>query len=243
MMLTTEDVIKQETLLNGFVPFVELAIEVKQLPFARQIAFFCSYYERIIPIYMLVNGNDGWGNISILYSVRDDLWKIAGGSNTNKEMIACVISKVNGIFVEYDDDNRDDEWEIRQGLYVYFGEEIVEFIKLILEYIEFNISSVYFKIFTNIIFIMYEYLGMYFANTDSNWELKTQPDEQDSIGMNSSLMQAELEKELADLELLKSIPELTPDILSAFRANACPDGLGILGSLDKVRANLEGTEF
>lgn len=241
MVLTTEDVIKQEPLFDGFVPFVEIAIQVKQLPFDQQIAFFCSCYERIIPIYMLVNGNDGWGDISILYSVRDDLWKIAGGRDVNQGMIANLINRANEIFVEYNDDNRDDEWEIRQGLYVFFGEEAFEISKLILKYIDLNALDVYLKIFIKIIFVMHEYASMYFDNisSDPNWLSITKLNQLGFTVMNNSLMQAELHKELADLEFLKNTPKLTPEILSIFRANTCPNGVGILGSLDKVRANLE----
>ena len=52
-------------------------------------------------------------------------------------------------------------------------------------------------------------------------------------------MRSELWKEFEDLEFLEKIPKLTPEILSNFRANACPNGISILGSLDEVRANLE----
>jgi hypothetical protein len=113
-VLTIEDVIKQEPSLDGFVPFVELAIEVRELPFDRQIAFFCSYYERIIPTYMLVNGDDGWGDISILYSMRDDLWALANGSDVNQEIITFLIDKVNKILVEDNDESRDNWTDIRQ---------------------------------------------------------------------------------------------------------------------------------
>ena len=52
-------------------------------------------------------------------------------------------------------------------------------------------------------------------------------------------MQAELLKEFEDLELLEKTIKITPEILSNFRANACPNGMSILGFLDEVRANLE----
>jgi hypothetical protein len=101
------------------------------------------------------------------------------------------------------------------------------------------------KYYSKKIFLIYEYASTYFGSimSDPNWLSLTTTNQIGFTLMNNSLMRAELNKELADLELLKNIPEPTPDILATFRANACPDGLGILGSLDKVRANLEGAEL
>lgn len=239
-MLTTEDVIGQEKLLAGFVPFVEIAIEVKQLPFYHQIAFFCSCYERILPIYMLVDGNDGWCDISILRSVGDNLWGITGGIDIQEKTIVNLINKANEIFIEDNDKSISDDGEIRQGLYVDLGEEVSRFAKLLLKYIDTKLVSDYFEIFVRITFLIYEYLDMYFANIDPDWEFKKTMYDKKDIAINNLLMQSELNKELADLEILKHTSDLTPEILSIFRANACPNGVGILGSLDKVRADLEG---
>jgi uncharacterized protein YjaG (DUF416 family) len=240
MMLTVEEIIKQNKLFYGFTPFVEVTIKVKQLPLYHQIAFFCSCYERILPIYMLVDGTDGWGNVSILRSVGNDLWEIAGGGDVQEGTIAHLINKANEIFIEDNDENTNDDWESRQGLYVYFGEEVSRIARLVLEYIDTSSLNSYLEIFTTIIFVVCEYLDMYFANVVPNWGHKIPKDEAKAMLMNNSLMQDELHKELADLEFLRNTSELTPEILSVFRKNSCPKGLGILGSLDTVRANLEG---
>jgi hypothetical protein len=189
---------------------------------------------------MLVNGNDGWGNVSILRSVGNDLWEIAGGGDVQEGTISHLINKANEIFIEDNDKNTNDDWESRQGLYVYFGEEVSRIARLVLEYIDTSSLNNYLEIFTTIIFIVCEYLDMYFANVVPNWGHKIPKDEAKAMLMNNSLMQDELHKELADLEFLKNTPELTPEILSIFRKNSCPNGMGILGSLDTVRVNLEG---
>jgi hypothetical protein len=178
-------------------------------------------------------------NAGVCYHCSDDLWEIAGEKDIHEEKIAYLINKANQIFLEdNDNDNYDDE--VRQGYYVYFGEQACNTSKLLLSYISQGEIGTYLKIFVKIIFIIYEYLDMYFANVYPDWGHKTPKDEGQRMMMNSSLMQDELHKESADLEFLKNTPELTPEILSTFRENSCPNGLGVLGSLDTVRVNLEG---
>jgi hypothetical protein len=237
MTLTTEEVIQKEKLLSGFIPFVQIAIELEQLPWDSQIAFFCSCAERILPTYMLVNGQDGWGDISILRSVTDDLWQIVGKTLSSENEIEALSNKVDQIFIEDEEDEGDGY--IRDCFYYAWGEDVPEYLKLVLNYIASHDIDVYCSIFTHIVYIVHEYYGMYFPNIDSEWELKKNKEERNQIILNSQLLQTEIAKELADLELLKNTPELTAKILSTFRANACPNSVSILGSLDEVRANLE----
>jgi hypothetical protein len=237
MTLTTEEVIQKEKLLSGFIPFVQIAIELEQLPLDRQIAFFCSCAERILPTYMLVNGQDGWGDISILRSVTDDLWQIAGGTLSPENEIEALSNKVDEIFIEDEEDEGDGY--IRDCFYYYWGERVPKYMKLLLNYIVSHEIDVYYSIFKEIIYLIYEYYDMHFYNTDPEWEFHRTNAEKDLIVVRTILLQTEIAKELADLELLKNTPELTAEILSTFRANACPNGVGILGSIDEVRANLE----
>ncbi|PSB55409.1 DUF416 family protein [Chamaesiphon polymorphus] len=247
MNLTAQQIIDQEGHLKGFFPFVEIAIDLKQLPFDFQIAFFASCYERALPIYMLVNGRVGWGDISILRSVGDDLWKIAGGMQIQEETIKNIICKVAEIFIEDDEsDNEDDESdnyyaESRDGvIYVLIIEEFSRFIIQILNYIERDTPENYLQIFINLLYIMREYFSTHFPNIDPEWEFKKSGRKQRMIELNTAEMQAEICKELEDLDFLEKTPKLTPEILATFRANAaCAPGMSILGSLDEVRSNLE----
>jgi uncharacterized protein YjaG (DUF416 family) len=239
-----EDRIKQDKLLSGFPPFVEIAIEIKQLPLDRQIIFFCACGERMLPVYMLVNGRSGWRDISNLRSVLDDLWRIAGGLDLQEIELELLEGKAGTIFLEsyYEDDpdDYDGYWGVHEPtIYLDIAIGISDFLKLVLQYIKDRNVDTYKKIFTKIIYTIYEYLDLHLGNIDSLWDLQRSREEQDSIAMNSILMQTELQKQRADVELLRSLPELTPETISAFRANSCVNGLSILGSLDEVRANLD----
>ncbi|MBW4618755.1 MAG: YjaG family protein [Cyanosarcina radialis HA8281-LM2] len=237
MALTIEEVIKKEKALSGFIPFVEIAIALEQLSFNHQIAFFCSCGERILPTYMLLDGDDRWGDISILRSVLDELWQIAGGMLLSEDEIEALNHRVYEVFIEDEEEGESDHC-IRGSLYDYWGEIVPQYMSLVLNYIGSHQVEVYCSIFTKIVYIVYEYYDMYLPDIDPEWEFKRYA-EQASIVMNTILLQTELSKELADLQFLKNTPELSREILSTFRANACPNGVGILGSLDEIRATLD----
>jgi hypothetical protein len=240
-MISIEQIIKQDTLLSKFPPFVEIAIGVRQLPLDRQITFFCSCGERMLPIYMLVNGRSGWRDISNLRSVLDELWHISNGNYPQEVELEHSIEKAKTIFLEdYYDEDMDDYWDMHEPtIYLDIATYVSDFLKLALEYIKNTDIDIYVNIFIKIIYTIYEYLDLHFSNVDPLWELKRPRQEKKLIVINSMLMQAELKKQRADLDLLSSISELTPETISAFRVNSCVNGLSILGSLDEVRANIE----
>lgn len=239
MQIKLEEYIKSGKHLTGFIPFARIAKELIQLPFLHQLAFFCSCCDRILPTYMLVNGEEGWGDISILESVSNELWKIAGGKIVSEDEIAALNNKVNEIFIEDEEWNKNNPHDyIRDCLCDYWGEVPPRYIKLILDYIVTHKIETYLKIFSDTIYSMYEYYGMHLPNVDADWEKRSR-EEQKSIILKSALLQREISKELADLEFLKNTPHLTSEILSTFRDNARPDGLSILGSLEHIRSDLE----
>lgn len=238
MALTVEEALDREELLSGFTPFVEVAVELKKMPFIHQIAFFCSCYERILPTYILVDNLYGWEDLSVFQSVLNDLWQLLFEMQIREDTIIPLIVRTREISVD-DDDEIENYWESRDGtFYENIITTVLSFIDTLLEYaINKDINS-YLKTFANIVFVICEYLEMYFSEIDPEWFLKKQG-YQDSIIINHILMQKELQKELADLEFLKCFSEIDTVMISTFRANSCPDGVGILGSLEDVRANLE----
>jgi hypothetical protein len=239
MALTVEEALNREELLSGFTPFVEVAVELKKMSLIHQITFFCSCYERILPAYSLVDGQYGWEDLSIFQSILNDLWQLLSELEINEDKIAILIDRAKEVSIEEDDES-EDYWESRNAnLYGDIAETILSFIVFLLEYIQSKDVDIYLKIFVNVVFVMYEYLGMYFSNIDPEWFLKKPGNERDLIMINHMLIQKELQKELADLEFLKSISQIDPLIISTFRASSCPDSVGILGSLEEVRANLE----
>ncbi|PSB53860.1 DUF416 family protein [Chamaesiphon polymorphus] len=239
MVLTVEKVLEREKSLSGFTPFVEIAVELKKMPFIHQIAFFCSCYERILPTYSLVDGHYGWEELSVFQSVLNDLWQLLCELEINEETISALIDRSIEISIE-DEDEIEDYWESRNGnLYGNIAETILSFIDVLLKYIQIKDIDSYLNIFVKIIFVIYEYLGMYLENTDPEQFLEKTRYEIDLIILNHVLIQKELQKELADLEFLKSVTEINPIIISTFRASSCTDSVGILGSLEEVRANLE----
>jgi uncharacterized protein YjaG (DUF416 family) len=239
MTLTVEESIEKETALADSIPFVDIAVHVNRLPFKLQLAFLCSCYERILPTYMLVDGVDGWGDISILQFILDDLWKCIKKVDIQSEVIADLINKLAEIFIE-DDDNEDYGCNLRDGTpYLFIAEGVVKFVECLLKYLQSRNIDDYLEIFVELIYIFREYFSTYMPNIDSKWELEKPFIEKNAFIMNSVLVQNELQKQILDLEILKNINELTPDTILTFRNNACPSEIGILGSLEEVRANIE----
>lgn len=238
MILTVEAAIEKNTGLADSIPFADVAVYVNRLSFKQQLAFLCSCYERILPTYMLVDGVNGWGDISILQFILNDLWKCVEKVDIQPELIADLLNKLAGIFIE-DDENEDYGCNLRDGTpYLFIAEGVVKFVERVLKYIQSRNIDDYLEIFFELVYVVREYFATYMPNIDSEWEKKPFVEENAFI-MNSVLVQNELQKQMLDLEILKNINELTPDTILTFRNNACLSGIGILGSLEEVRANIE----
>lgn len=247
MILTVKDVIEQEELLSEFIPFVEIAIQVKQLPLYHQVAFLCSCCERMLPIYSLVDGCDDLLDMSNLQATMDELWQIANRMDIQEIKIESLTEKIAASLEEYEYNySNDDDCEEIQKQAISLAIRVSDMLNQVVGYVVIMISdplsgdkiNLFLKMFVTLIFTIYEYLDIYFYSLDPLWELKRSRKDRDILLMNHILTQSELKKEASDLDFLTKILELTPEVLSKFRANSCPNGVSILGSIDKVRTSL-----
>ncbi|WP_310417756.1 DUF416 family protein [Chamaesiphon sp. OTE_8_metabat_110] len=247
MVLTVKDAIEQEKNLSEFIPFVEIAIQVKQLPFHHQVAFFCSCCERMLPIWTLIDGCDDSLDMSNLRATMDELWQIAGGMDIQELEIESLTEKIATSIedYEYNYSNDDDCEEIHKQA-ISLATHVSDMLNQVVGYVVITLSdplsdnkiNLFLKIFVTLIFTIYEYLDIHFYSLDSLWELKKSRKDQDVLFLNHLLTQSELKKEQSDLNFLTRTLDLTPELLSEFRAKSCPNGVSVLGSIDKVRATL-----
>jgi uncharacterized protein len=233
MKAINEQEIRKEKLLFGFEPFVKVAIEVSQLPLERQIAFFASCCERLLPIYSLASGQPGWGDISILRAVVNKVWKMAEGVSFSTEEINNLYNEVDSIYIEHEDDEEGMYTVRDDSLYTREAHGIARFVYLILEYVNHLKSRTFTNLFVTLIDILYDYVDCYI---DGELPHERSTEKHRQLALEHQLTQLELQKELTDLDFLNSTSELTPNLLSTFRNNACPHGITILGSLEDIQA-------
>ena len=245
MILTVEDVTAREKRLSDFIPFVEIAIQVEQLPFHYQIAFFCSCAERIIPVYTLLDGCDDLCDISDLELVISDLWKIAGGMDIEELEVESLVGEISSSLEEYEYNysETDDCTEIQKhiiclAIYVSdFLDQIVEYATIVSLSQDSSTkrTDLFLKIFVTVVFTIYEHLDVLFYNMNPLWELQSSRKEQDLLLIEHSLTKLEIQKEITDVDLLSNTQDLNSEILSSLRNSACPRGSSILGAVDEVK--------
>jgi hypothetical protein len=220
-----------------YKPFFQMALEVCQLPLEHQVAFFGSCCERLLPIYSLVSDQPGWGNISILNDFVNCIWKLANTPNLSFQKNEEIMSELNtinleNIFVNHPDD---EEMYVVRDLCEH-ANEVHIIIRLLYKsraYINNTTTDLFLNIFKEISSVISVWVERFFTDllTAHNQS------ERSMRYVAHQLTQAELEKELSDIFLLKEhLSTISDDFLITFRNQACLDGQSMLGSMPEVRA-------
>ncbi len=236
-MISAEQILAKNKLFEGLQPFIDILIEVEQLPLKHKIVFFSSCCERILPIYQLVSGEPGWGDISILRSAVDEIWSISAGQNFSNETIFNLIQKIDNIFLDCE---HDDEYDLVRDncKYAEMANEVHSFIFWILKLIDCDNSDMVIKLHIDLIYILHQYLHDSCLVEELS-KGTTSMAAKNEIFLKNELTKLELEKELLDLKYIKNVSEFTSQTLSNFRANASFNNMSILGSIDDVRIILD----
>ena len=235
MSLTIEETISQSKLLINFDPFIEIAIQLQKLPLLHQVTFFASCCERLLPIYILVSEEPGWGNISILTSIKNEIWKFTFDKIFYEEEINNLISRLGNVVIGGDNDDESytlcDESALTEE-----AREIVRYFYFILKYILNSELKIFIDIFVIPIYIIYGRIDR-FMDGDLQVDSPSQKiAKHRKCALEHQLIQTELQKQSFDLELLKLTSEPSNDFLSDFRDNACNNERSILGTLEEIRA-------
>lgn len=187
----------------------------------------------MLPIYSLASGQPGWGDISILRAVVNNIWKRVEGIRFSNEELNDLYYEIDRVFIDHEDDEEGTYTVRDDSPYTQEARDTTRFFNLIWKYIECLETKTFIALFVVILYILYNYVDCYI---DGELPHKRSTEKHDRQVLEHQLTQLELKKELADLDFLKSTSELTANLLCTFRSNACPDGITILGSLNDIRA-------
>jgi hypothetical protein len=158
---------------------------------------------------------------------------MAEGIRFSTPEIHHLYNEIDRVFIDHEDDEEGMYTVRDDSPYTREAHEIARFIYLVLKYVNHPESKAFTDIFVRIVYIVYTYVNHYIDEDDL---MNPTTEKHDRLVLEHQLTQLELQKELTDLDFLKSTSELTPNLLSTFRSNACPQEITILGSLEDIQA-------
>jgi uncharacterized protein YjaG (DUF416 family) len=223
---------------NGFSPFIEIAVQIDRLPYERRMIFLYSCAERIIPIYSLVNGEPGWGEISILRTVLQYLWEYVRDPQKNLALISKAKVKYKEMFFDHPEDEED--FAIKDcAIYGDYANYALDFtIWLIQLTVSYDVK-VMVELYDQLIYTLYGYLADLYWDDLDDFNQKLTIYQRQKRMFDYEIVNKEIEKQHADLKFLQSMEELTDAAISRFKSEACELDMSILGYLPDVKANLD----
>lgn len=201
--------------------FDALEKEIEELPSLHKIAFAAACCERLLPNYNTFSRAENWGNPSVLRTALDEVWQILRAQPVDAVEIRRLREACEGEIPDSD--------ELRSGMMSHEAEAqeaaiaICHTLDACLDPTSQCILKVA-KCVTNTIDFFLDFMGELY---DSSWDEKSTKEQTEEISCHPLALR-EMAKQSEDLQRLKEVKTLEPDLLEWLRTSSYNGGKSLI---------------